>query len=250
MTWNPVAKSKPAKPIAALTAYDYPTARLLDEAGIDLILVGDSLGMVVLGLPDTTGVTMDDMLHHTRAAARGVTRSTLVADLPYRSCDTPEQALANARLLTGAGAAAVKLEGPLAPQIKAITADGIPVVAHLGMQPQQAVAEGGYKIKGRTLDDRQRLLDEARVVTEAGASALVLELVQPDTAAAITRAIPIPTIGIGSGPHCNGQILVTHDLVGLFPWFRPRFVRPEAELHTDFTRAITSYISRTRTALE
>ncbi len=246
MSWNPQSKTKPSSPIAALTAYDYPTAKLLDEAGIDLILVGDSLGMVFMGLPDTTGVTMEHMVHHTTAASRGVTRAVLAADLPIHSYETPAQALTNARRLLDAGATAVKLEGPLAPQITTLAEAGIPVIAHLGMQPQQVVQEGGYSVKGRTPQDRQRLLQEATLVTKAGACALVLELVQHSTAAAITEAIPIPTIGIGSGPHCNGQILVTHDLVGLFPWFRPRFVQPEAALHHDFSKALAAYIRRTK----
>lgn len=246
MNWNPHLRSKPDSRITALTAYDYPTARLLDEAGIDLILVGDSLGMVVLGLPDTTWVTMPDMLHHTQAVARGISRSLLAVDLPYRSYRTPELALGNAHRLVDAGASIVKLEGPLNRQISAICGAGIPVIAHLGMQPQQVVVEGGYSMKGRTADDRKRLLDEAKLVADAGACALVLELVDHNTAQAITEAIPIPTIGIGSGRGCDGQILVTHDLVGLFPWFRPRFVRPEAELHREFSRAIAAFIQRTR----
>ncbi|MEI8341857.1 MAG: 3-methyl-2-oxobutanoate hydroxymethyltransferase [Verrucomicrobiota bacterium] len=232
--------------IAVLTAYDYPLARLLDETGIDIILVGDSLGMVVLGYPDTTLVTMDDMVHHTRAVARGVSNALVVADLPFHAYDTSEQAVANARRLVEAGAHAVKLEGALAEQIGAVTAEGIPVMAHLGMLPQQVREEGGYKIKGRTDDEAEQLIEQARLVEKAGAFSVVLELVTPDTAQRITRAISIPTIGIGSGADCDGQVLVIHDLVGLFPWFKPKFVKRRAEVATDIRNAVTAYIEETK----
>lgn len=240
-----VSRRKPPRPITALTAFDFPTARILDEAGIDMILVGDSLGMVALGLPDTTGVTLHDMLHHTRAVRRGAPASPVVADLPANTYNSPADAVDNARRLVDAGADAVKLEGCLPDRIQALTAQGIPLVAHLGMLPQHVRTEGGYKIKGKSPGDRDRLLDEARQVARAGASAVVLELVTPATAAEITSSIPIPTIGIGSGTRCDGQILVTHDLVGLFPWFRPKFVRPTADLHTAFRDGVLAFISRT-----
>jgi len=218
--------------IAALTTYDYPMTRLLDEAGIPLLLVGDSLGMVVLGLPDTTGVTLEDMEHHVRAAARARPRALLVADLPAHSYDTPEQALASARRLVAAGAEAVKAEGgrDILPQVRAIVGAGIPYLGHLGMLPQSVHLEGGYHIKGRTDTERQRLLADAEALAGAGAFAIVLELVTRTVAAEITRRLPIPTIGIGSGPDCDGQILVTHDLMGLLPWVRLRHARPLAEL--------------------
>ncbi len=236
--------------ITALTAYDYPTARLLDEAGIDLILVGDSLGMVVLGYEDTTEVTLAEMLHHTRAAARAVKRAFLVADLPIHTYDTPEQAVATARALVAAGAQGVKLEGGTnhVPQIEAIVRAGIPFMAHIGMLPQSVREEGGYKLKGRTEIEAAALLQDARAVQAAGAFAVVLEIVAAQTARQISEALEIPTIGIGSGEQCDGQILVTHDLIGMFPWFTPKFVRPEAEVAEEIRRAARAYIERTRTA--
>lgn len=214
--------------IPALTAYDFPMTRLLDEAGIPLILVGDSLGMVVLGYPDTTSVTMEEMEHHLRAAARAKPRALLVADLPYRSYEDAASAVRNAQRLIKAGADAVKAEGgrAIGGQIRAITALGIPFVGHLGMLPQSVRQEGGYHIKGRGEEERLALLEDARALAEMGAFGIVLELVTPPVAAEMTRAIPIPTIGIGSGPDCDGQILVTSDLLGLFPWFTPKFVKP------------------------
>lgn len=215
--------------IAALTAYDYPLARLLDEAGIPLILVGDSLGMVVLGYPDTTHVTLAEMEHHTRAAARARPRALLGADLPFRTYDTPDQAVASARRLVEAGAEFVKAEGgrEILPQVRAILSAGIPFMGHIGMLPQHVLEEGGkYTIKGRDEAGRGRLLDDAAGLAEAGVFALVLELVAPPVAQEVTRRSAIATIGIGSGPDCDGQILVTHDLIGTFPWFTPKFVRP------------------------
>lgn len=218
--------------IASLTAYDYPLTKLIDEAGIPLILVGDSLGMVVLGYPDTTHVTMAEMEHHVRAAARAKPRALLAADLPYHSYQSADQALANARRLIAAGAEAVKAEGGRAilEQIRAIVSVGIPFLGHLGMLPQSVLEEGGYKIKGRHDAEREALLADARALEEAGAFGVVLELVTPPVAKEISRAISIPTIGIGSGPDCDGQILVTPDLIGAFPWFTPKFVKPR--LHT------------------
>jgi len=218
--------------IAALTAYDFPTAKLLDEAGIPLLLVGDSLGMVVLGYADTTFVTMAEMEHHVRAAARAKPRALLGADLPFQSYPTVGAALQNARRLVAAGAEAVKAEGgrSILPQVRAIVADGIPFVGHLGMLPQSVREEGGYRIKGKSDAEREALLADAAALAEAGAFAVVLELVTPPVAKAISQAIAIPTIGIGSGPDCDGQILVTHDLLGMFPWFTPKFVRPKLDV--------------------
>jgi len=230
--------------IAALTAYDYPTARLLDESGIDVILVGDSLGMVVLGFPDTTLVTMEHILHHCAAVARGAQNTLIVADLPIGSCNTPEAALANSRRLVEAGAGAVKIEGARSAEIGAIVEAGIPLMAHLGMLPQRVREEGGYHVKGKTSEEASALLDQARAVEAAGAFAVVLELVQPDTAKRISEALHIPTIGIGSGPGCDGQILVTHDLIGLFPWFRPRFAKPEADVASEIRAAVAAYRAR------
>lgn len=243
------AKSEGRK-IAALTAYDYPTGRLLDESGIDLILVGDSLGMVVLGLPDTVDVTMEDMLHHTRAVARGVERAVLVSDLPAHSYETPEDALRNARRLMEAGAHAVKLEGGVKAreQIAAITADGIPLLGHIGMLPQSVREIGGYKVYGRSEESAHALVEDGRAVEEAGAFGVVIELATPEAARAVTQALRIPTIGIGAGTDCDGQILVVHDLVGLFPWFRPKFVVPAAEVGADIRAAAATYIARVRDA--
>src|SRR5438552_2109592 len=234
--------------ITALTAYDYPTARLLDESGIDIILVGDSVGMVVLGYEDTTRVTLGEMLHHTRATARGVKRALLVADLPIHTYDTPEQAIATARELVQAGAQAVKLEGGAshARRIEAIVQAGIPVMAHIGMLPQSVREEGGYKLKGRTQSEIEQLIQDGHAVEKAGAFAVVLEIVAADTARQVTEAIGIPTIGIGSGDQCDGQILVTHDLIGLFLWFTPKFVSPAARVADEIRRATTAFIERTR----
>ena len=234
--------------ISALTAYEYPRGRLLDESGVDLILVGDSVGMVVLGHPDTTLVTMDDMLHHTRAVARGVNRAMLVADLPALSYRTPEEAVANGRRLVEAGARAVKLEGGVSmrAQLEALTAAGIPTVGHIGMLPQSVRAEGGYKVKGRTEPEALALLEDARAVEAAGAFAVVLEIVAPKTARLVTSEISIPTIGIGSGTDCDGQILVTYDLIGLFPWFQPKFVSPKAQVAGSIREAVAGYIDEIR----
>jgi 3-methyl-2-oxobutanoate hydroxymethyltransferase len=215
--------------IASLTSYDYPMTRLLDEADVPFLLVGDSLGMVVLGYPDTISVTMEDMEHHVRAAARAKPRALLGADLPYHSYQTPAEAVRNARRLIAAGAEVVKAEGGRAimEQVRAILAEGIPFIGHLGMLPQNVREEGGYKIKGKSDQERDALLVDALALDQAGVSAIVLELVAPHVAEQISRQIKAPTIGIGSGPNCDGQILVTPDLIGTFPWFTPRFVKPK-----------------------
>ena len=232
--------------IPALTAYDYPTARLLDEAGVPLLLVGDSLGMVVLGYPDTTQVTLAEMRHHVAAVARAKTRALVVADLPYHTYQTTGNAVANAHVLVEAGAEAVKLEGGLAvvPEIRALRQAGIPVVGHIGMLPQHIKEEGGYKIKGRSAEQKEQLLADALAVEEAGAFALVLELVEPELAREITALVSIPTIGIGSGPHCGGQILVTHDLVGAFPWFRPKFAVAKADIASAIRTAAQAFVKQ------
>ena len=231
---------------AWLTAYDYPLGRLLDESGIDLILVGDSLGMVVLGYEDTVDVTMDELLHHLKAVRRGVKRAPVAADLPNHSYDTPEQALFNAKRLTEAGADAVKLEGALIDQINAITSHGIEVIGHLGMLPQHVREEGGYHKKGKSADEAKTILADAVALQEAGCCAVVLELVDASLSKTITERLDIPTIGIGSGAGCDGQILVTPDLLGLQPWFRPAFVNPKADLATPIQAAIKEYIREIR----
>src|ERR1035437_4735807 len=215
--------------IAALTAYDCPMTRLLDEAGVPLILVGDSLGMVVLGYPDTTHVTMAEMEHHTRAAARAKPRALLAADPPYHSYETVADAVANARRLTAAGAEAVKAEGgaEILEQVRAIVGSGIPFLGHLGMLPQHVLEEGGYHVKGKSDPEHQRLLADAQVLATAGAFAVVLELVTPRVAKELTHQLPIPTIGIGAGPDCDGQILVTPDLLGMLPWYNLKHVKPK-----------------------
>jgi 3-methyl-2-oxobutanoate hydroxymethyltransferase len=241
--WIRAAKTRGER-IAALTAYDYPTARLLDEAGIPLLLVGDSLGMVVLGYPDTTQVTLAEMRHHVAAVARAKTRALVVADLPFHTYQTPDEALAHARILMEAGAEAVKLEGGLSvvPEIRALRGAAIPVIGHIGMLPQSVKEEGGYKIKGRSDAERDRLIADARAVEEAGAFALVVELVEPESAALITRSVAIPTIGIGSGKECGGQILVVSDLVGAFPWFRPKFAVARADVAGAIRGAAEAFI--------
>jgi 3-methyl-2-oxobutanoate hydroxymethyltransferase len=217
--------------IAALTAYDFPMTRLLEEADIPLILVGDSLGMVVLGYADTTSVTMAEMEHHVRAAARAKPRALLAADLPYRSYETAADAVGNARRLVAAGAEAVKAEGgqSIQQQVRAIVAAGVPFLGHLGMLPQHVHEEGGYHVKGKREAEQRSLFADADALVDAGAFAVVLELVAPAAAKEITRRIPIPTIGIGSGPDCDGQILVTPDLLGMLPWYNLKHVAPKLD---------------------
>ncbi|NOY00050.1 MAG: 3-methyl-2-oxobutanoate hydroxymethyltransferase [Verrucomicrobia bacterium] len=230
--------------ISSLTAYDYPTGRLLDEAGIDFILVGDSLGMVFAGLEDTTGVTIEHMIYHTQVVARGVKNALLGADLPYHSYRTPDEALENAQRLMEAGADAVKLEGGTSQIDKVchLTQHGIPMIGHIGMLPQRVREEGGYKKKGRTQDDAERLLRSAKDLQQAGVGAIVLESVVPEVAAEITRSLKIPTIGIGAGSDCDGQIRVIHDLLGAYPWFRPPFATVYADFAGDLEKAAHSYI--------
>ncbi len=230
--------------IAMLTAYDYPTSKLLDEAGVDVILVGDSLGMVVLGYPDTTWVTMADMVHHIRAVARGAQRAPVVGDLPIHTFDTPEQAVYNARQFIDAGAHAVKMEGGAdhAPQIAAVTAAGIPVVGHIGLLPQAVREEGGYKQKGKTPEAVQALIEDGLAIQEAGAIATVVECVKHDVMPQITGALKIPTIGIAAGQACDGQVLVIHDLAGMFPWFTPKFVKPLAHTGEAIRAAAAEFV--------
>ncbi len=244
ITAEAIRQMKGREPIAALTAYDYPTARMLDECGVPLLLVGDSLGMVVLGLPDTTGVTMADMEHHTRAAARAQPNALLAADLPKGSYGNVEIAVANARRLVEAGAEAVKAEGGICirPQVEAIVAEGIPFLGHIGMLPQNVHAEGSYRVKGKTDDERESIIRDAEALVEAGAFSVVLELVAPAVAAQITREIPIPTIGIGSGADCDGQILVTTDLWATSPDYIPRHVQPNMQVPIEMRQAVGDWM--------
>ncbi|MDN5292961.1 MAG: 3-methyl-2-oxobutanoate hydroxymethyltransferase [Eubacteriales bacterium] len=220
--------------ITVLTAYDYSMARLLDEAGIDVLLVGDSLGQVVLGYDSTIPVSMEDMIHHSRAVARGARRAMVVADMPFLSYQVSvEDCLYNAgRLLKEGGAHAVKLEGgrEIVDRVKALVAAGIPVMGHLGLLPQAVHVTGGYRVQGRDEDSARRIVEDARLLEEAGAFSLVLECVPASVAAEIARAVSIPVIGIGAGAGCDGQVLVTYDLLGLFSDFTPRFVKRYADL--------------------
>ena len=235
--------------IAALTAYDFPMTKLLDEAGIPFIHVGDTLGMVVLGYPDTTHVTMAEMEHHVRAAARAKPHALLVADMPYRSYETVASAVESAKRLVAAGAEGVKAEGgrEIIEQVRAIVAAGIPFCGHLGMLPQHVLEEGGYKIKGRTESERKALLADAQALADAGAFALVLEIVTPPVARELTEKISIPTIGIGSGIGCDGQILVTNDLIGTFPWFTPKFVKPKLNAAEQMRSVVREWIDDVKT---
>ena len=231
------------KPISALTAYDYATSRLVDEAGIDLVLVGDSLAMVVLGHENTLAVNVDEMLHHTRAVRRAVRRALVVADMPFGSYhSTVSDGLANAvRFVKEAGAEAVKIEGPRIELIRALTAAEIPVVGHLGLTPQSVHRMGGYRVQARTAETVQQLKADARAVADAGAGLLVLEGIPREVAADNTGESPIPTIGIGAGPDCDGQILVFHDLVNLTFAPAAKFVRRYADAAALLRDAVERY---------
>lgn len=238
-------KKSEGKKITMLTAYDYPFARIVDEAGIDGIIVGDSLAMVVQGLDNTLPVTMDEMIYHTRMVSRAVSNALVIGDMPFMSYQTGiEDAVRNAgRFLKEAGAAAVKLEGgaEVAAQIKAMTRSEIPVMAHIGLTPQAIHRMGGYKVQGKTEEAAKRLLREAHAVEEAGAFSLLLEGIPMKLAKKITRELSIPTIGIGAGPFCDGQVLVLHDVIGLFERFVPKFVKRYANLRGEALSAIRTY---------
>lgn len=229
-----------------LTAYDYPTAQILDAAGVDAILVGDSLGMVVLGYEDTTRVTLEDALHHTKAVARGARRALVIADMPFLSyhLGVYESVRAAGRLVQEGGCKAVKLEGGLEvlESVRAIRAAGIPVMGHLGYTPQSVHVFGGHRSQGRTLETARRIVQGALALQEAGVFALVLELVPHRLATWLSRRLEVPTIGIGSGPGCDGQVLVTQDMLGLFPGFNPRHVRKYQDLHGLCSEAVRQYV--------
>jgi 3-methyl-2-oxobutanoate hydroxymethyltransferase len=231
------------KPISALTAYDYATARLVDEAGVDLILVGDSLAMVVLGHENTLAVTVDEMLHHTRAVRRAVHRALVVADMPFGSYHgTVHDGVANAvRFMKEAGAEAVKIEGPRVELVRALTQAEIPVIGHLGLTPQSVHRMGGFRVQARDADAVLQLQADAFALASAGAGAIVLEGIPREAAASITAALPVPTIGIGAGPDCDGQILVFHDLVNLTFAPPPKFARHYADASAMFRSAIEHY---------
>ena len=240
-------KKERGEPISMLTAYDYPTALAMDQAGIDSILVGDSLAMVVLGYENTLPVTMDEMLHHARAVARGAKSALLVGDLPFMSYQVSvEDAVRNAgRFLKEAGMDAVKLEGghERADAVRAITSAGIPVVGHIGLTPQSIHQLGGFRAQGKTARAAKRLLEDALILEEAGCFSLVLESVPARLARLISERLSIPTIGIGAGAGCDGQVLVAHDLLGLFDRFTPKFVKQYANLNGEMTRAFHEYIA-------
>ncbi|HNA90112.1 MAG TPA: 3-methyl-2-oxobutanoate hydroxymethyltransferase [Anaerolineales bacterium] len=239
-------KKERGEPITMLTAYDYPTAMAVDKAGIDSILVGDSLAMVVLGYENTLPVTMEEMLHHARAVARGAKSALLVGDMPFMSYQVSvEEAVRNAgRFLQQGGMDAIKLEGgrERADAIRAITGAGIPVMGHIGLTPQSVHQLGGFRAQGKTASAAKRLLEDAQALEEAGAFSLVLESVPARLAEVISKHISIPSIGIGAGTGCDGQVLVTHDLLGLFDRFTPKFVKKYTNLHETMHKAFTDYI--------
>ena len=235
------------EPITMLTAYDYPTALSMDAAGVDAILVGDSLGMVVLGYANTLPVTMEEMLHHCRAVARGAKSALLIGDMPFMSYQADvNEAVRNAgRFLQQAGMEAVKLEGgrERADAVRAIVGAGIPVMGHLGLTPQSVNQLGGFRPQGRNASAAQRLLEDALLLEEAGCFSLVLESVPARLAEFVSQKISIPTIGIGAGAGCDGQVLVTHDLLGLFDRFTPKFVKKYADFHGEMGRAFSEYLA-------
>jgi 3-methyl-2-oxobutanoate hydroxymethyltransferase len=239
-------KKERGEPITMLTAYDYPTAMAIDKAGIDSILVGDSLAMVVLGYENTLPVTMEEMLHHARAVARGAKSSLLIGDMPFMSYQVSvEEAVRNAgRFLQQGGMDAVKLEGgrERADAVRAIVGVGIPVMGHLGLTPQSVHQLGGFRAQGKNAIAAKRLLEDAQILEEAGAFSIVLESVPARLAEYISKKISIPTIGIGAGLGCDGQVLVTHDLLGLFDRFTPKFVKKYANLHETMNKAFAEYI--------
>ena len=226
-----------------LTAYDFPTAQILDQVGIPLILVGDSVGNNILGYDTTVPVTMEEMLHHTRAVARGAKNALIVGDMPFLSYQVSvEDGIRNAgRFLKEGGAHAVKLEGPVTELAHALVARGIPVMGHLGLTPQSVHAMGGYRVQGRTDEDANRLMVEAEALAKAGVFAVVLEGVPSEVARRITEASDVPTIGIGAGPRCDAQVLVITDLLGLSAGSYPKFVKPYADLRGEIARAVTAF---------
>ncbi len=239
-------KKERGEPITMLTAHDYPTALAIDKAGIDSILVGDSLAMVALGYETTLPVTMEEMLHHARAVSRGAKSAMLIGDMPFMSYQVSvEEAVRNAgRFLQQAGMDAVKLDGgrERADAVRAIVGAGIPVVGHLGLTPQSVHQLGGFRAQGKTASAAKRLLEDAHILEEAGCFSLVLESIPARLAEVISKQISIPTIGIGAGAGCDGQVLVTHDLLGLFERFTPKFVKQYANFHAELNKAFTDYI--------
>jgi 3-methyl-2-oxobutanoate hydroxymethyltransferase len=245
------ARKKTGPPITMLTAYDYPWALLVDRGGIDIILVGDSLGMVVLGYPDTVSVTMDEMIHHVKAVSRATERALVVGDMPFGSYNVSvEKAVENAnRMMKEGRADAVKLEGgkTMAPVAAAVVRSGTPVQGHIGLTPQTASALGGFKVQGKSAAAARALIDDAKALEAAGCFSLVLEAIPAPIARMVTEAVEIPTIGIGAGIQCDGQVLVTHDMVGLFDRFTPKFVKQYANISDTIASAIAVYADDVRT---
>ncbi len=240
-----VHKKKKQEKIAALTAYDYLMAEMLDQAGLDLILVGDSAAMVVAGEENTLSINMEEMVYHTRIVAKAVKRAVVVADMPFLSYQPSEEmAILNAGKFLKVGAEAVKIEGgtEIAPLVGKLTSLGIPVLGHIGLTPQSVHMKGGYKLQGKDREQAQKLLMDAKELENAGAFAIVLEKIPSVLAKEITDSLRIPTIGIGAGPHCDGQILVSHDMLGMFDKFKPRFVRRYAELASVMRKAFEQYL--------
>lgn len=238
-------KKKENQKITMITAYDYTFAKIVDESGIDAILVGDSLGMVVQGLENTLAVTMEEMLYHTKMVSRASRRAIVIADMPYMSYQiSVEEAVRNGgRFLKEAGAQAIKLEGgrEVAEKVEAMTKAEIPVMAHIGLTPQAIHRMGGFKIQGKTEETANRLIEDARILQDAGAFSIVLEAIPARLAERITEELSIPTIGIGAGVHCDGQVLVLHDVIGLFERFIPKFVKRYANLKEDILKALKDY---------
>jgi 3-methyl-2-oxobutanoate hydroxymethyltransferase len=242
-------KKRAGEKITVLTAYDYPMARILDEAGIDAVLVGDSLGMVVLGYDSTARVTMREMIHHSRAVRRGVKRAFVIGDMPFMSYQAScNDAVRNAgRFVKEAGCDAVKVEGgkEVSDKIRAISEAGIPVVGHIGLTPQSVTKLGGYRVQGREEDSASRLIDDASHLEKAGCFAIILECVPSGLAQKITQRAGIPTVGIGAGPLCDGQVLVTHDIIGYFDRFTPKFVKQYAKVGASIKEAVESFRKET-----
>jgi 3-methyl-2-oxobutanoate hydroxymethyltransferase len=240
-------KKRGGEKITMLTAYDALWSSMLDEAGVDVVLVGDSLGNVILGYRDTIPVTLDDMVHHTAAARRGIERALLAADMPFVTARlSPDEALRNAaRLVQQGGAEAVKIEGgrEVVPAIEHIVESGIPVIGHLGLIPQSIHQLGGYRVQGKQAEEAEGLRTDAQALVDAGVFMIVLEMVPAELAREITLAVPVPTIGIGAGPHCDGQVLVSHDLVGLSQQPPPSFVKMYASLRQDAQKAVKKWVT-------
>jgi 3-methyl-2-oxobutanoate hydroxymethyltransferase len=229
--------------IVALTAYDFFTAKIMDEVGVHLILVGDSVGMAVLGYENTLPVTMEEMIHHTKAVARAKPNALLVADMPFMSYASVRAALENAGRLIQAGAEAVKVEGgeAVTEQVRALVGSGIPVLGHIGLLPQSILETGGYKIQGRTPQSAEKVVRDAEALEKAGVFAMVIEGTVASVAEQVTRSVTVPTIGIGAGVHCDGQVLVSNDMLGLFTWFTPKHVKRYANLAEEMRKAFAAY---------